>query len=325
MDNHADRIAWKLNMPTPLVTIVIPAYNHGRYLAEAVNSVLAQDHSPLELIVLDDGSTDDTPEVLAQLKGDFVRERHPNMGQARTLEKGWAMAKGSILAYLSADDMLAPGAVSAAVSELAAHPTAVATYCDYELLDPQSRAVRLVHAPSFNYFRMFTDVICLPGPGAFFRRSAYEQTGPWNPSYRQMPDYDFWLRLGLLGDFVHIEQCLAGFRVHDGSQSFAPTSPERAAEPVAIIEQLLRTPGLAAEIAALGPQALAHANLIAVQLHVRAGRWRAATHSVKSAWASSWPRVLSARAMRLLINALFNRAGHRLLWTMRSHLSDRLP
>lgn len=309
----------------PLVTIVIPAYNHGRYLAEAVSSVLAQDHSPLELIVLDDGSTDDTPAVLAQLKGNFVRERHLNMGQARTLAKGWAMAKGSILAYLSADDRLAPGAVSAAVAALAAHPTAVATYCDYELLDPQSRAVRRIHAPAFNYSRMFIDVICPPGPGAFFRRSAYEQAGPWNADYRQMPDYDFWLRLGLLGDFVHIKQCLAGFRVHDGSQSYAPTSPERAAEPVAIVEQLLRTPGLAPETVALGPQALAHANLITAQLHVRAGRWRAAALAVKSAWASSWPRVLSVRALRLLINALFNRAGHRLLWTMRSRLSDRRP
>lgn len=312
-------------MSAPLVTIVIPAYNHGGYLAEAVSSVLAQDHSPLELIVLDDGSTDDTPAVLARLEGNFIRERHPNMGQARTLEKGWAMAHGSILAYLSADDRLAPGAVSAAVAALDAQPEAVATYSDYDLLDPQSRPVRRVHAPPFDYHRMFTDVVCPPGPGAFFRRSAYEQAGPWNAAYRQMPDYDFWLRLGLLGHFVHIQQALAGFRVHDGSQSFAPTSAERASEPVVIIEQLLRTPGIAPEIAALGPKALANAHLISAQLHMRAGRWQAAAQAVRTAWIASRSKVMSARALRLLLNAVFNRAGHRLLWSLRAGLSTRTP
>ncbi len=309
--------------PAPLVSIVIPAYNHGRYLAEAVNSVLAQDHSPLELIVLDDGSTDDTPAVLARLEGNFIRERHANMGQARTLQKGWAIAKGNILGYLSADDILAPGAVSAAVAALQAAPDAVATYCDYHLLDPQSRPVRQVKAPEYDYRAMFVDVVCPPGPGAFFRRDAYEATGPWNADLRQMPDYDFWLRLGLRGHFVHIEQQLAGFRVHDDSQSFAPTTPKRAAEPVTIIEGLLRTPGLAPDIVANGPQALAHAHLVSAQLHLRAGRWGAAGHSVRAAWSHSWSRVLSTRALRLLGNALFNRLGHRLLWTLRSGLSAR--
>lgn len=312
-------------MSAPLVTIVIPAYNHGKYLAEAVRSVLAQDHHPLELIVLDDGSTDHTPEVLAGISGDFVRERHVNIGQARTLAKGWAMARGSILAYLSADDTLAPGAASAAVAALAADPHAVATYCDYHLLDPQSRTVRPVQAPPYDYRTMFTDVVCPPGPGAFFRRDAYERAGPWDARLRQMPDYDFWLRLGLQGHFIHIERSLAGFRVHDGSQSFAPTSPERAAEPVAIIEALLRTPDLPSDIAALGPRALAHAHLISAQLHLRAGRWGMAGRSVRAAWSQSWPRVLSLRALRLLGNALFNRAGHRLLWSVRSSPSARNP
>lgn len=305
-------------MSTPLVSIVIPAYNHGSYLAEAVNSVLAQDYAPLELIVLDDGSTDDTPAVLARIKGDFVWERQANMGQARTLAKGWAMARGSILGYLSADDTLAPDAVRAAVTALATDSQAVATYCDYHLIDPQSRTVRLVEAPAYDYRSMFTDVVCPPGPGAFFRRDAYERAGPWAAGLRQMPDYDFWLRLGLQGHFIHIERALAGYRVHNGSQSFAPTTPERAAEPVTIIEALLRTSNLPPDIAALGSHALAHAHLISAQLHLRAGRWGGAGRAVRSAWSHSWRRVLSTRTLRLLGNALFNRVGHRLLWSLRS-------
>ena len=93
------------------LTVVVTREPGGTPGAEAIRSVLAQDHAPLELIVLDDGSTDHTPEVLARMDGDFVRERHANMGQARTLEKGWAMAKGSILGYLVAGIIIGPFAL----------------------------------------------------------------------------------------------------------------------------------------------------------------------------------------------------------------------
>src|SRR5262245_18951107 len=126
----------------PLVSIVIPACNHARSVSQAVRSVLGQDYPRVELIVLDDGSTDNTREVLTRLPGAFRWESHANVGQAQTLNKGWQMARGDILAHLSAYDALAPGATSAAVSALAANPEAVATYCDFELIDPASRMIR---------------------------------------------------------------------------------------------------------------------------------------------------------------------------------------
>ena len=88
----------------PLVSIVTPTYNQAQYLAETIDSVLEQDYPNVEYIVLDDGSTDDTSSVLERYNGLIRHERHANMGQARTLNCGWAMTNGQIIGYLSSDD-----------------------------------------------------------------------------------------------------------------------------------------------------------------------------------------------------------------------------
>lgn len=307
---------------TPLVSIVIPAYNHASYLAAAINSVLAQDYPSIELIVIDDGSTDDTHAVLEKFKDEFYWETQTNAGQARTLEKGWNMARGQILGYLSADDLLEPKAVSESVKALLAHPDAVASYCDFNLIDPQSRIIRQVEVPDFSYRDMLVNVSCPLGPGAFFQSKAYAAAGPWSASYRQMPDYDFWLRLGLFGSFVHIPQVLAGFRVHEASQTYSQTTPERAAEPVQIIESILQHQSLSPEVKAQAHIARASAHLVSAQLDLRAGRIAAGIKGISTAFGHAPAMVLSVRSLRLLANAALNRVGHRLLWRLKSLRSN---
>lgn len=303
----------------PLVSLVIPAYNHASYLAEAVRSVLAQDYPRLELIVIDDGSTDNTVDILKELGEGFYWESQNNSGQSRTLTRGWAMAKGNVLAYLSADDVLAPGAVSASVAALIANPEIVATYCDFNLIDPQSRLVRKIELPEFSYTKMLENVSCPVGPGAFFRRSAYLQCGPWNPKYRQMPDYDFWLRMGLRGRFVHLPQVLAGFRVHESSQTYSITSEERANEAISIVDSLLKAPIAHCVTPRVKVRALANANLVSAQLHLRAGRIYSACRCIREAVRYSCRTVFAPHTLRLLLNALVNRAVHRVLWTLRDY------
>ncbi len=299
------------------VSIVIPAYNHADFLAQAIDSVLAQDH-PVEIIVLDDGSTDNTREVLARYDGRIHWETQPNMGQAATLNKGWNLARGDLLGYLSADDILMPQAVSRTITALLADPVAIAAYPDFSLIDPQGNVVRSVHAPDFSFRQALLGNECLPGPGALFRRDAYLKTGGWNPAFRQMPDYDFWLRLGFYGKFVHVPEVLAGFRVHPGSQTYAAATPARAEEPVTIISAILEDPRLPAEAGLLRNAALANAQLFSTQLHLRAGRFGAGWQHLRAASALQWRSVLSTRCLRILINALFNRIGHKLLWSLRT-------
>src|SRR5262245_23993524 len=178
---------------TPLVTIVIPAYNQAEYLPGAIDSVLAQDYPAVELIVLDDGSTDGTPALLQHYAGRCHLESHPNMGQAATLNKGWRMAKGAVLSYLAADDLLAPAAVSRSVAALSERPDAAMTYSDFQLIDPASRFIRRVRAPDYDYRSLAVDLVCAPGPGVFLRREAAEAAGIWNPALRQIPDFEYWL------------------------------------------------------------------------------------------------------------------------------------
>lgn len=304
-------------MSVPLVSVVVPAYNHAGYLAQAIDSVLAQDHPAVELIVIDDGSTDHTPEVLAGYAARATVMRQENRGQAATLNRGWSMARGELLGYLSADDVLDRRAVSAAVAALARHPEAVLAYPDFRLVDPRTATVRTVRAPEFSYTRMLIDLECPPGPGALFRRSAFEAAGGWNPEFRQMPDFDYWLRLGLFGTFVRIPEALAGFRVHPDSQTYAPVAAARAEEPVRIIEAIFASGRLPPALVAQRERAVGNACIASAQLHLRAGRAGAAWACVRRA-ARLHPRtLLSARSARALVNALFNRVGHRALWALR--------
>src|SRR5258705_5071646 len=128
----------------PTVSIIIPSYNHADYLSQAIDSVLAQDYAAVELIVLDDGSTDATREVLERYKGRFYSETQANIGQAATLNKGWKIARGDILGKLSADDTLLPTAISEAVRALMDNPRALVAYPDFQLIDPDSAPVKNV-------------------------------------------------------------------------------------------------------------------------------------------------------------------------------------
>jgi glycosyltransferase involved in cell wall biosynthesis len=295
----------------PLVSIVVPAYNAGHFLQAAIDSVLAQTYPRVELLVLDDGSTDQTREILANYGSGFFWESHANRGQAATLNKGWEMAHGEILSYLSADDLLKPEAVHTAVALLVRYPEVVMAYGDYELIDIAGRVLRTINAPEFDYRAMIGEVLVQPGPGVFFRRDAYLTTGGWDSSLQQIPDYDFWLRLGAVGPFQRVPRVLAQYRIHGKSQSFVQPSPERAEECVRVMEKffvLERLPSLALPLKA---QAFGAAHLFSARLHLRAGRYGEVLRHLAMAWQWRPATVLSGRAIRLLGNGLLSRLWRR--------------
>jgi hypothetical protein len=289
---------------TPLVSIVIPAYNGARYLRSAVDSILQQSYPHIELMVFDDGSTDDTLQVLQQYGQDFHWESHSNMGQSATLNKGWRMAKGEILAYLSVDDLLAPNAVERAVSALLADPKVFVVYGDYDLIDEAGKRLRKVTAPDFDYQRLIAEFEVQPGPGAFFRSEAFELTQGWNPALRQIPDYDFWLKVGLLGEFKHCEENWASFRVHSDSQSYAEASPEKTDEYVAVVETFYERDDLTPQVLSFKQRALATAHAVSARAHIRSGRYRQALDHIFKSVSSDWRAVVSARVWKMILSGL---------------------
>lgn len=290
----------------PLVSVVIPTYNYARYLDEAIKSVLSQSYETLELIVLDDGSTDETRRVLQKYTDLLYWETHQNMGQAATLNKGWSMSKGQILAYLSPDDVFLPDVVATSVRYLQANPDVVMTYCDYYLIDASSKFLRRVNAPEFDYWEMVTRYVCPPGPGAFIRRGPAEAAGAWNKSFRLSPDYDYWLRLGLQGDFLRIPEALAGFRVHDLSQSFATADERKSDEYIEVISGFYKSQRVPPEVLAAKDEALSNAHIVSARSHLRSGRYAKGLSRLREG-VSLYPRNLfSARTFKLVGHGLLN-------------------
>jgi glycosyltransferase involved in cell wall biosynthesis len=300
----------------PLVSLVIPSYNHARYLRAAIDSVLAQDYPRVELIVIDDGSTDGSPEILRSYGSRFRWEVQSNQGQVATQNRAWRSSRGDVLGYLSADDVLLPQAISRSVACLRGHPDAVLAYCDFNLVDPSGRFIRRVRTPDFSYRDMLVKGLCPPGPGAFFTRTGFEKTGLWDKDLRTALDYDYWLRLGLHGRFVRIPEVLAHYRMHPGQESFSSMNEGMSEEPVRIVSRLYDNPALPRELLAFKQEALSNAHVLAARLHLRGGRFRLGMRSLRTAYRLSPRGVLRWRTARMGANVLLNRVLHRVLWAV---------
>jgi hypothetical protein len=243
------------------------------------------------------------------------------MGQVNTLNKGWGLAKGDILGWIGADDALLPGAVSAAVACFAANPQVVLTYCDFDLIDANSKTIRRVKTPDFSYHDMLINVTCLPGPGALFRRSAAEKLGPWDNTLKIMLDYEYWLRLGLVGPFQRIPEVHALYRIHIGQETFSKMDEHKAAEVVLVVSRLFENKALPQALLKFKDKALGNAHLISAQLHFRGGRYRLGAGSLRSAF-SLYPRnFFTLRMLRLAVNVWFNRTAHKVI----SKINSMLP
>jgi GT2 family glycosyltransferase len=244
----------------PLVSVITPTYNRAGYLEKTLDSVLAQDH-PLEHLVLDDGSTDDTPALLARYGSRVRALRHDNVGQVRTVNRGFELAQGELLMVVNSDDPLRPGAVRRLVQALQAAPDAVLVYSDYDRIDEAGQVLGPGLALDGGLLEALRLHVCLAGPGHLFRRSAQRRAGGWDPRYRFVQDYDFLLRLGLLGGFVRVPEPLATFRVHGGSVTASQRGPAMAREHIQVVEEFLARPDLPPEVEAVSLEALRAAHI----------------------------------------------------------------
>ncbi len=203
----------------PLVSIVTPSYQHARFLRETIESVLDQDYAPIELIVMDGGSDDGTVEVL-QSYGDRIQWRsEPDEGQTHAINKGMALARGQILAYLNSDDVLAPGAVRAAVAAFAADPLLDVSYGRAMWIDEQRHPIGEYPTRPFSRGELARECF-LCQPATFWTRRAAEAAGPFDERLHYAMDYDYWLRLSNLGlRFRWLERVQAFSRLHKDAKT----------------------------------------------------------------------------------------------------------
>ena len=189
----------------PLVTIVMPV-TKTRFLAEAIESALAQDYPALEVIALDDGSREEAMPALLEAFAKREPERfrfvrHDNVGQSETINRGVELARGELAGYLSDDDLLRADAVTHLVEVFADASETVVAYPDYEIIDELGNVVDSIAPLPYSVrdsARLHDSIV---GAGALFRTEAFRRIGGWDREMRYRADYDFWLRLGRLGQF----------------------------------------------------------------------------------------------------------------------------
>jgi len=204
----------------PAVTAVIPTYNRGWALAEAVDSVLGQDYPALELIVVDDGSTDDTPATLERY-GERVRViRQENRGVSAARNRGIRAARSAYIAFLDSDDLWRPGKISAQMAFFKSCPGARICQTE-EIWIRRGRRVnpkRRHKKPSGDIFTASL-ALCLVSPSAvMMRRELLEEMGGFDESLPACEDYDLWLRVSLRYPIHLIDDALVVKRGGHGDQ-----------------------------------------------------------------------------------------------------------
>ena len=289
----------------PKVSIVIPVYNCERYIREAVDSIFAQNYKNIEVIIVDDGSTDKTVENLQSLSHEFILIQQENAGQSAALTRGWQVATGEILGYLSADDSFYPELISSSIDAFK-NPEVILTFPYFDLMDSNSLKLKTI-TPTWHSFEYFLSTLNNPiGPGVLFRKKLFIESEGWDRSYRQMQDLDFWLKICDKGLVIVIPKILAAFRVHNESRTFIGTSVEKASEPIRIVESFFKS-SQSDKYSKLFSEATSSSYILSAQLHMRSGRVQMGLSAFLKGFLFNKKNIFKYRTLRIILNACFSR------------------
>ncbi len=204
----------------PAVTVVVTCFNYGRYLDGCLRSVTDQTWRDLEVVVVDDGSTDDTAEVARRWLGD-PRVRYvaqANSGQAKAKNLGVRQARGEFVAFLDADDLWHPAKLERQLP-LFENPQVQVVYSRAWYID--EIGARIDFQPLGEYLQprrgFVADLLLfdnfIPFSSSVLRRSAFERVGGFDESLAMAIDWDLWLRLSLDGAFEYVDEALIAYRM----------------------------------------------------------------------------------------------------------------
>jgi len=181
----------------PLVSVIIPTFNRGWSVAEAIESVLAQNYQPMEVIVVDDGSTDDTGRILARFQEKITVLRQQNQGVSATRNAGIRHSRGGLIAFLDSDDIWLPEKLTTQVAFFKARPDALICQTEeiwirnHRQMNPKKR-----HRKRSGMIFFESLSLCLVSPSAvMMRRGLMDTVGLFDENLPACEDYDMWLRI----------------------------------------------------------------------------------------------------------------------------------
>jgi glycosyltransferase involved in cell wall biosynthesis len=227
--------------PSSLVSVVIPAHNGGKTVARAIESALAQRYDAVEVVVADDGSTDDTREVIGRYPGRVRVARQANRGAAAARNLGLQEARGEFVAFLDADDEFLPGRIEKGIAPMAADAGVGATFC--RLYREYPNGLRDLYGDAYGRCRAFPEHLWPSShtqtSGVTCRRAAIERVGPFDESLQSHDDLDLWIRLAEASRIVEIAEPLAVFHDTAGSYSKRWDGERSEADYYRVIERAL--------------------------------------------------------------------------------------
>ena len=263
-----------------LVSIITPSFNQASYLEQTLRSVLEQDYSNVEYIVIDGASTDGSV--------DIVRETYQNQltywasekdsGQAEAINKGLARASGEIIAWLNSDDYYLPGTISAAVKVFEENPDVVMVYGDMLAVDENGQTINTLKYKQLT----LVDLLCfqiIGQPSVFFRREVYEKIGGLDTTFHFLLDHQYWIRIAQQGKILHVPQMWAAARYHAEAKNRAKAA-EFGREAFRILDWAKSQPGLAEAVSSVERRAHASANRVDARYLLDGGK----PASALSAW-----------------------------------------
>ena len=207
----------------PKVSLIIPVYNQERYIQESVESALKQDYEPLEVIVVDDGSTDRTSRILKRFGQRIRYIPQENRGAAAALNRGVQLAQGSFVGWLSGDDLYLPGKITAQVHEFQAEPSLGLVYTDWVMIDAGGREIRTVCAPCPSAERFARELLksnFINGSSVLIRKECLARVGYFDETLVADVDGDMWFKLLKYGHrFGHVARPLLKYRRHPSNLS----------------------------------------------------------------------------------------------------------
>ena len=255
----------------PLVSIVTPSYNQANYLEQTLNSVLEQDYPRIEYLVVDGASTDESVEIIKKYADKlawWVSEKDGGQGDA--INKGFARAKGEIIAWLNSDDYYLPNAISSTIKIFQQNPDVVLVYGDMLAVDENGQTFNVLKYKQLS----LEDLLCfqiIGQPAVFFRREAYEQAGGLDTTFHFLLDHHFWIRIAQHGQILHVPQTWSAARYHSEAKNRLKAA-EFGREAFNILDWAKTQPGLAGTISGVERRARASAHRVDARYLLDAGR-----------------------------------------------------
>jgi glycosyltransferase involved in cell wall biosynthesis len=230
----------------PRVSFVVPNYNYGRYVAQAIDSLLGQTFRALEILIIDDASTDNSHGVLQRYGADpRVRLIHhgQNHGHLQTYNEGLALAAGEFVGILSADDYaLRRDGVERQVTILDANPRVGFVYSAHVYVDEHGNQFRIMRPWTADRVREglaeFADLVFgnyIANSGTLVRRSCHDELGAYDLALPHTADWELWLRLAAHHQVAYIAEPLYAYRIHGTNMSVFRHSPALANQQVLLM------------------------------------------------------------------------------------------